>query len=128
MILPAQEQPAELIAELRESLGEEDQDRVHVGPEDMGAVPVEGDVPEVEEVEEQVRPEVGQGEVPGDEVQQGQGDDVIGTPGGEAAPRRVRVTVQVPQAPIPQMQDLRPQPQRQRGRRIARPDWTKLLG
>ena len=42
MILPAQEQPPELIAELRESLGEDDQDGENVGPEGMDAVPAEG--------------------------------------------------------------------------------------
>ena len=128
MILPAQEQPPELITELRESLRGEDHTGEHVGPEGLDTGPAEGAVPEVERVEEQVSPEAGQDEVLGDEVQPGQEDDVVGTPGSEGAPRRVRVTVQVPQAPIPQMQDLPPQPQRQRGRRIARPDWSKLLG
>ena len=111
MILPAQEQPPELISELRDSLG-------------IGELP--GEVGEAEVGEEQLDPGVEQGEDLGEDRQPEQEEGEAGT-SRHSTPRGPRISVQVPQAPIPQMQDLSPQPQRQRGRRIARPDWSKLL-
>ena len=111
MILPAQEQPPELISELKDSLG-------------RGELP--GEVGEAEGGEEQLDPGVEQGEDLGEDVQPEPEEGGAGT-SRHSTPRGPRISVQVPQDPIPQMLDLSPQPQRQRGRRIARPDWSRLL-
>ena len=111
MILPAQEQPPELISELKDSLNREE---------------LPGEVGEAEVGEEQLDPGVEQGEDLGEGVQQEPEAGGAGT-SRHSTPRGPRISVQVPQDPIPQVLDLSPQPQRQRGRRIARPDWSKLL-
>ena len=39
-----------------------------------------------------------------------------------------RLQVQVPGEEVPEVEEVRPMTQRKQGRRIARPDWSKLLG
>ena len=112
MILPAKEQPPDLIKELRESLAEE-------GELDQGGERLELQQEEEEEQGGEQGPEEGgevEEEVPG-----------VHTPAGASPEPEPGLRVQVPAETPPQMQDLPPMPQRVRGRRIARPDWARVL-
>ena len=105
MVLPAQEQPQDLIRDLRESLLEGEEAEV---------------APEVEQ------PALGGGEeAPGSVAGEAAAEHPEEPEEGEVALPRLQV--QLPGEEVPEVQDVRPLPQRRRGRRIARPDWARVL-
>ena len=122
IVLPAEDQPEELITNLKA--------RLQSGREELGqqgttpggqAQPDLGTSPGVSDVVGLPDPPHADGELAEDDV------PAVHIPGGASPEPGPELRVRVSTSSPPQMQDLPPRPQRVRGRRIARPDWDKLL-